>query len=245
MSTDPESRSSAPGRRPGAARGSWLARALGAWLTIVSVAGAPVAARSALAADDSDPSKSGSYCPLPEAGQVARCLEPGQSRYADLFVAVDEEGDLVRAASLVEEDLAGSGEDAYVALSSLAYAYWRLALSAAETEAVDPEVAAKLEEWNELLARVYHQREHDPRFRSALREAAADLEARTPSQQFRPAEGLLTRFDRAHDQLGVRGAVRRVLNRVFEPSDPQPSDLEPSERESAEPATAAEAEEER
>jgi len=147
---------------------------------------------------------------------------PAQARYRDLFVALDKGGNLEHAASQMETDLAnGSGEDAYLALSSLAYAYWRLALSAAETETVDPAVAARLEEWNALLSHVYSRREGDVAFRTAVRDAARDLEERTASASYRPAQGLLSRLDQVQDQLGVRGAVRRVLHRVFDPVEAQ------------------------
>lgn len=170
------------------------------------------------AAGDTDPSEPGAYCGLPEPGEVPSCLQPAQARYADLFVALDEGGDLAKAADPVEADLAQRGEEAYLALSSLAYAYWRLASAAAAAERVDPEVAATLEEWNDLLSRVYHKNEDDVSFRRAVRSAALDLEERTASQGFRPAEGLIPRLDRAQEQLGVRGAVRRVLHRVFDPA---------------------------
>ncbi|MGH0036990.1 MAG: hypothetical protein ACQGVK_18340 [Myxococcota bacterium] len=171
-------------------------------------------------AESGDPSEPGAYCGLPEPGEVPTCLQPAQARYSDLFVALDEGGDLEKAADSVESDLARTGEDAYLALSSLAYAYWRLASTAARTEVVDPEVAARLEEWNDLLSHVYHKSEDDLEFRHAVRDAARDLEARTSTQGFRPAEGLIDRLDRAQEQLGVRGAVKRVLNRVFEPGHP-------------------------
>lgn len=191
------------------------ARCLAGLLVAGLLGGAAIA--GPLRADaQGDPSVEGAYCGLPEPGEVPTCLQPAQARYADLFVALDEGGDLAKASGSVESDLARAGEDAYLALSSLAYAYWRLASAAAENERVEPEVAARLEEWNDLLSHVYHKSEDDLEFRTAVRDAARDLEARTASQGFRPAEGLLSRLDRAQDQLGLRGAVRRVLHRVFD-----------------------------
>ena len=158
---------------------------------------------AACAAAERLPRADALHLPTHHAGWTAGSIEGHfETAPASLFVALDEVGVLATAASRVETDLAGSTDDAYMALSSLAYAYWRMALTAAESEQVDPDVAAKLEEWNDLLSYVYQKRSDDPRFRSALREAAQDLESRTPSRAFRPAEGLLSRLGRAREQLG-------------------------------------------
>jgi hypothetical protein len=219
-----------------AARMRW--RVLGIGLVLAAAGGSFVHAPAARAGGG-DPSEPGAYCGLPEPGELPTCLQPAQARYADLFVALDQGGDLSRATDDVETDLTQTGENAYLALSSLAYAYWRLASTAAAAETVDPEVAATLEEWNELLSEVYHKNPEDLRFRNAVRHAALDLETRTASQGFRPAEGLMGRIDHAQDQLGVRGAVRRVLHRVFEPTPPPESstgpDSEPGAAEPSEP----------
>ena len=174
-------------------------------------------------------SKPGAYCPLPEPGQRSACLGPARSQYEPFFNALEEGEVEPQEAARIEADLAvgEAGETAYLALSSLAYAYWLLALRAAESSAAEPEIVARLERWNEVLSAAYAQSAPDSAFRDALREAARDLHRRAPSQglpcvsetgetiECQPAASLLEAIQRVDSQLGLRGAIRRVLQRVF------------------------------
>jgi hypothetical protein len=162
---------------------------------------------------------------LPEPGQKAACLEPAQAKYGDFFAAVEDGAPDSAATAKLAADLESGG--GYLALSSLAYGYWRLARRAAAAEHVDPELASRLEEWNQLLTAAYLDADSDTAFRSAVREAAEDLHTRAPADGFqcldaagqptrcRPAAALLSRIEGLDGQLGVRGAVRRVLERLF------------------------------
>ena len=190
----------------------------------------PVEVRSAsrLAAD-----RPGAYCPLPEPGVEPECLAPARARYGPFFEALEQgEVDADEAARIEAELTAGSGDqEAYLALSSLAYAYWRLALRAAEAEAADPELVAQLQGWNALLSAAYERSPEDSDFRGAVRQAAVDLDQHSPSEglQCLDASGqptrcyvttsLIERIDRIDGQLGVRGAIRRLLERMFGPRD--------------------------
>ena len=180
-----------------------------------------------------DPSQPGAYCRLPEPGEKPVCLEPAREQYQSFFAALEEGNITNQAAAALETDLRSreATDRSYLALSSLAYGYWRLAMRAAETEQVDPDTAVRLERWNALLASAYQQNQADSAFRSAVREAASDLQARTPTEGFqcldewgqpalcRPAEGLLATIDSFDEQLGMRGAILRVLRRLFGEDD--------------------------
>lgn len=173
-----------------------------------------------------DPSKAGAYCPLPEPGQKPACLAPAEARYGDFFASL-EAGEVSREdAARIEAALAGGEDESYLALSTLAYGYWRLALRANETEQIDPEVLAQLERWNQQLSGAYARDAADPAFRQAVRAAASDLDARTPAEglrcvddagqaaRCRPTDGLVASLDSFDDRLGIRGAVKRVLERI-------------------------------
>ena len=100
---------------------------------------------SAVASSAADKLGPGAYCPLPEKGRVSECLAPAQATYGDFFDALEEnasDGALARV-----EDAVARGpeeEDAYLALSSLSYGYYRLAQRAAESETIDPAVTRRL-----------------------------------------------------------------------------------------------------
>jgi hypothetical protein len=173
------------------------------------------------------------YCPLPEAGEVPACLDPAQQTYGEFFSALDAEG--VDADSLAPvEDAVGRGsssEHAYLALSSLTYGYYRLAARAASSGTADPEVVERLVRWNDLLANAYAESAEDPAYRAAVRQAAEELHARAPiALPCRDASGeavactsterVLRGFNAASEDVGLRGALERVVRRLFGESAP-------------------------
>jgi hypothetical protein len=161
-------------------------------------------------------------------------MAPAQERYGEFFAALDSEGQLEEVAlARVEADMAAgaASENAYLALSSLAYGYYRLSQRAASTPSDDPEVVARLERWNALLARAYQVSAQDAGFRESVREAALDLHQRSPRVQLDcldeagrsvrcdSTEAVLRDIDRLRDQVGVRGALSRLLTRFFGAAD--------------------------
>lgn len=167
----------------------------------------------------------GAYCPLPEAGARPKCLEPAVARYGEFFQAVEDgrAGD----ARLDPVEAAVAGADDYLALSSLAYGYYRLSQQAARTAEADPEIAARLERWNALLARAYGADPEAATWRDAVRAAALDLKRRAPpvELQCRGTDGAelactstdaaLQSLDRRAGDVGFRGGLERLLERVF------------------------------
>lgn len=173
--------------------------------------------------------KPGDYCPLPEKGKVSTCLAPARETYTEFFTALDrdpkeDDADL----ATVEAVLAGGAgeEQAYLALSSIAYGYYRLAQRAAAAESTDPLITRRLARWNDLLALAYHESPQDARYRSAVRQAAEELNDRARiSLPCRGPEGepaacnstehVLRGIDAATERVGIRGALGRVLQRFF------------------------------
>jgi hypothetical protein len=175
----------------------------------------------------------GSYCPLPEPGQVPTCLTPARATYAEFFKAV--EGDAgAPALHAVEDDVesvvAGGADEetAYLALSSLSYGYYRLAQRAAESPDSDPEITRRLARWNELLGRAYRVSEDDEHYRAAVRQAALDLRERAPIElpctgsegSCQSTEDVLRQIDAAGDRVGIRGALAGLLRRMFGGGEP-------------------------
>lgn len=188
-------------------------------LGICLAAGAP-----ARAAEEPE---AGVYCPLPKAGEVPRCLGPAQAEYGEFFQGL-EEGELDDGATArVEADLAADTPDerAYLALSTLAYAYYRLSLRAAEGG--DPAVASRIARWNQVLSGSYQAHHEDPAFQDSLRGAALDLRDRAPAVALdcRDAEGrpvacdstdeLVRAIDRIQERTGIRGALTRILESLL------------------------------
>jgi hypothetical protein len=171
--------------------------------------------------------KPGAYCPFPKPGEKPACMQPAKQEYQEFFSALDS-GQPVDPAALarVEAELVGS-ENSYLALSSLAYGYYRLSQIAAETPGNDPEIVARLERWNELLAGAYEASGHDQRYQESVREAALDLKRRSPPVALScltesgtrvpcdSTDAVLRDIDRLRDEVGVRGALSRLLGRFF------------------------------
>jgi hypothetical protein len=167
----------------------------------------------------------GAYCPLPEAGEKPACLEPARTEYGAFFAAVEGGVDEPDSAQ-IEADVTGGGdsENAYLALSSLTYGYYRLAQRVAASPDADPTSIARLERWNALLARAYEASADDPRYREAVEAAAADLHRRMrlhcADAAGAPAacdstEAVLRGVDAAGREVGIRGALQRLLERLF------------------------------
>lgn len=176
----------------------------------------------------------GAYCPLPQAGEKPKCLEPAVAAYGEFFEAVEAQGPVSdEPLARVEADVAAGGDESssYLALSSLAYGYYRLSQRAAEAGGVDADVARRLERWNALLAQAYETHAADDAYRRSLREAAVDLHARAPGVEVacedaagQPArcgstEALLRALHGQRDSVGVRGALGRLLERWFGDGD--------------------------
>ena len=184
----------------------------------------------AAAAQGAGDVRPGAYCPFPKPGEKPACMLPAKQAYGEFFAALDREGDLSGAAvARVEADVAegASSENAYLALSSLAYGYYRLSQQAAATPNEDPEVVARLERWNALLSSAYAASPQDGKFQDSVREAALDLKRRAPPVQIScldesggrvpcdSADAVLRDIDQLRDQVGVRGAISRLLSRFF------------------------------
>ncbi len=172
----------------------------------------------------------GAYCPFPKPGEKPACLLPAKQEYGEFFAALDAKGDVGQtAAARLEADVAAgaSSENAYLALSSLAYGYYRLSQQAAAAPNEDPELVARLERWNSLLSSAYASSPQDARFQESVREAALDLQRRAPPVDLScldesgsrvrcdSTEAVLRDIDRLRDQVGVRGALSRLLERFF------------------------------
>jgi hypothetical protein len=182
----------------------------------------------AAAAAGGDPHAAGAYCPLPPPGQKPHCLEPAKAAYGEFFTALESGTPAESDAARLEGDVAaGAGsEQAYVALSSLAYGYWLLS-ERAESEHADPVVVQRLERWNALLRQAYAASPADARYRAALREAALDLHRRAPPVRVRcvaadgataecdSTEVVLRGIDATAGEVGLRGALSRLLARLI------------------------------
>jgi hypothetical protein len=196
----------------------------------IAIAGAillPLALGAPLAFG-SDEVKPGAYCPFPQKGDTPECLEPAQDRYAEFFTALAK-GTLSDAdVANLERDVASgaSSETPYLAISTLSYGYYQLAQRAATNPDEDPAVVARLQRWNELLVRAYDLGANDPSYRTAVREATIDLERRGPrvmlscvdergrTSECNSTEAVLRGFNRAEEQVGIRGALNRLIQRV-------------------------------
>jgi hypothetical protein len=182
-------------------------------------------AAPARAGDSAEP---GAYCPLPEKGEVPQCMAPARAEYSGYFEAL-ERGELADAdAAALEETVAAgaASEHAYLALSSLAYGYYQLAQREAGRPEQDPQVALRLARWNRLLERAYAVSEEDESYRHAVESAARELHARAPialpcqDARGEPAacnstESVLRGLEAADDRAGLRGAVERLMRRLF------------------------------
>jgi len=175
--------------------------------------------------------KPGSYCALPVKGETPKCLAPAMQEYGEFFSALGDEK--VDAANLerVERDLNAGSDTAYLALSSLAYGYWRLSQRAAADSEPDPAIAEQLEQWNAVLAMAYEANPDDAAFRSAVREAALDLSRRAPPVRLRcvdedgrssecdSTDAVVRGIDAVAGEAGIGGGLQRVLERLFGAED--------------------------
>jgi len=171
--------------------------------------------------------KAGAYCPFPKEGEVPSCMAPAQSTYGEFFSSLDATGapSAAEAARLEADLISGvDRERSYLALSSLTYAYYRLAQAASQSPDARPELTERLERWNGLLSAAYAE-SADQRFQSAVREAATDLHERAPSiatecdgisgQTCNTTGSLLAALDRMDQRGGMRTPLTHLLNRVI------------------------------
>ncbi len=171
----------------------------------------------------------GAYCPLPEKGETPACLEPAIAEYSEFFSAIEAEDLSETRLARLEGDVAAGAEaeNAYLALSSLAYGYYRLSQRVAAAGDADPRFLARLEQWNALLAVAYEASGEDTDFRRAVREAALDLQRNAPPVRLRcvdergettecdSTDAVMRGIDAAANEVGIRGALERVLKRMF------------------------------
>ncbi len=172
----------------------------------------------------------GAYCPFPKPGEKPACMLPAREKYGEFFTALDTDGPVDdEALARVEADLAAgaASEDAYLALSSLTYGYYRLSQRAAAAPNQDPEIVARLELWNSLFARAYERSAQDASFQDSVRAAALDLQHRSPKVALscldesgarvscESTDAVVRDIDRLRDEVGVRGALARLLGRWF------------------------------
>ena len=171
----------------------------------------------------------GAYCPLSKKGERPRCLEPAIAEYGEFFSALEEEGVTETGLARLEGDVAaGAGtKNAYLALSSLAYGYYRLSQRVAASGDTDPRFPARLERWNALLAVAYETSAEDAHFRQAVREAALDLQRNAPPVRLRcvdergeamecdSTDAVMRGIDAAANEVGIRGALERLLERIL------------------------------
>jgi hypothetical protein len=200
--------------------------ALGALVALVSGGALTIGAPPVEAAGEIKP---GAYCALPKPGETPHCLDPAKSEYSSFFTALDEGTPDDADAARIEADVTGQGDpgNAYLALSSIAYGYFRLSQRASEAPNVDPEIAARLERWNRILALAYAHDPDDADFRGAVREAVTDLSQNAPRVTLRcvdaagtetacdSTEVVLRGVDATAGEVGLRGALSHLLERVL------------------------------
>jgi len=170
----------------------------------------------------------GAYCPLPEPGQKPQCLDPARKQYESVFAALDEGTVDDEDLEQLEADVAvGAGsENAYLALNSITWVYYQLAQQAAAAPDADPVVVARLARLNQVLSTAYEASADSPQFQSAMLDAARDLQNRAPAvsvecigEDGEPAEcsateALLRGYAAASGEIGIRGALQKLLERA-------------------------------
>jgi hypothetical protein len=195
-------------------------------LVLAALLALPLGAHDARGAGADQP---GAYCPLPKKGETPRCLEPAMAEYSEFFSAIEARDIGERRMSRLERDVAAGaeGENAYLALSSLVYGYYRLSQQVAEGDDADPRSLARLERWNALLAVAYETSGEDAEFRRAVREAALDLQRNAPPVRLRcvdergetiecdSTDAVMRGIDATANEVGIRGGLERLLRRIL------------------------------
>ncbi len=179
------------------------------------------------------PGAVGAYCPLPAPGETPVCQAPARERYGAFFAAV-EAGDIDPAQMVqIEAALTRSGDGdegaAYLALSSLVYGYYRLALDAGAVPGSEPRLQARLVRWNQLLTRVYGADDTPPALKAAVRTAAEDLEKRVSTvgvtctagrvEDCENATGLVGALSAIDEGTSMRSPLSRLIERLLGPPD--------------------------
>ena len=190
------------------ARGGGMRRALACAVLAGLVSPADVAR-----ADTGNPSLPGAYCPIPEPGQAPACMDVAREEYGGFLAEVDSGSLSDGSARQLEADLA-STDRVYLAVSSIAYGYYRLAQRAAEQPGQRPVLVARLEHWNSLLSNLYESSTDQPKIHRAVREAAEDLDRRAPRDAAPPLLTTLQELDGQLETRGVRGALNRLVQRL-------------------------------
>ncbi len=183
--------------------------------------------RLALAGTPGGEIAAGSYCTLPEPGQKPACLAPARAEHPGFFNAVDG-GEVDEVASSRLEDVLRNdpgSPDAYLALSSLAYGYMQLAHSAAAAQQGSPVLTARLERWNALISQSYAEQASPDHFKSALLEAARDIQAKVAglgatciggdSASGECSTGLVEALEQIDSHGPIRDPMRGILDRLL------------------------------
>lgn len=195
-------------------------------LVLAALLALPLGASDVRGAEGNQP---GAYCPLPKKGETPLCLEPAIAEYGEFFSALEEKDVTETRLARLEGDLAAGAktENAYLALSSLAYGYYRLSQRVAAADDADPRFLERLERWNALLAVAYEASADDTDFRQAVREAALDLQTNAPPVRLRcmddrgetmecdSTDAIMRGIDAAANDVGIRGALERLLERIL------------------------------
>jgi hypothetical protein len=176
------------------------------------------------------PDQAGAYCPFPKKGEKPECFAPVERKYSAFFAAVESGEGADEQVEVLADQLAENPDsaDSYLAISSLAYGYFRLAQRAGQSDNPDPALVERLNRLNGLLSSVYEDPNAQPGIRGAVRAAAEDLHARAPAIATECANGAtgadcqttgrllsaLKAIDDPSADRGVRGALSRLLERV-------------------------------
>jgi hypothetical protein len=154
-------------------------------------------------------------------------MQTARAEYGSFLADADAGQVRDETAGALEADLE-SEERAYLALSSLAYGYYRLAQWAAAEPSPSPVLTARLDHWNSLLSTLYADSERGSDLREAVLAAARDLHERAPRvpTQCGDAAGELEECDSAgvlvwtlqnmeeqNQRRGIRGALSRLIDR--------------------------------
>jgi hypothetical protein len=154
-------------------------------------------------------------------------MQTARAEYGSFLEDVDAGQVREETAVALEADLE-SEDRAYLALSSLAYGYYRLAQHAASQPSPSPVLTSRLDHWNALLSALYAGNADGSDLRRAVLAAALDLHERAPRVPTHCGDaageleecdstGLLIwtlqNMDEQNQTHGIRGALSRLLDR--------------------------------
>ena len=221
-SDDPHANPSLHTRRPPSTRLLVAGLVIGAVLLLLPVGSEAVSGA---------PGTAGAYCPIPEPGETPSCQVPAREQYGEFFAAVESGRADPAQTTQIEAALSRTGDEtgAYLALSSIAYGYYRLAHEASQQPHANPRLTARLMRWNELLTRVYGAESTPPALKAAVRTAAEDLGARVPpigvtctagrEADCEAVRGLVGALAAIDERTSMRSPLSRLGERLLGPAD--------------------------